>query len=291
MPTVVAKQVHRLAAVVLTISMLAGIGIVQASENTVPLGVNQAVGALAYAWQTKTLYKSDGKALYSSDDGGRQWAKMPLAALAHGSLITAVAVTAVGQGTLYVAGPGLGVLRSVDAGKRWVSVSRGLPRRDVIALATRSTAPDTVYAVVKGKGIYRSENGGTLWRLMGKGPPAEIRQIIHTNMAGSMQTGWLFAATDKGVYRSMDCFCGFRNAGNLPGPVGAVAYDPKQPKELYAAVGERVFNSANGGQQWHPVGSPGARVTGLTYSPAGVLYALLAGGRVMRSNDNGMHWK
>src|SRR3546814_7687084 len=91
--------------------------------------------------------------------------------------------------------------------KSWSHVDRGLPSRDVIAFAAHSAVPDTVYAVVAEQGIYRSEDGGAGWRMMDKGPEAEIQRIIHSNLEGSMQSGWLFAATDRGVYRSMDCFC------------------------------------------------------------------------------------
>ncbi|MGH9387428.1 MAG: hypothetical protein ACRD2N_24450, partial [Vicinamibacterales bacterium] len=44
-------------------------------------------------------------------------------------------------------------------------------------------------------------------------------------------------------------FCGFRKAGNVTGPVSAVVHDPKQPKELYAAVGKQVFATTNGGAE------------------------------------------
>jgi photosystem II stability/assembly factor-like uncharacterized protein len=110
-------------------------------------------------------------------------------------------------------------------------------------------------------------------------------------MEGSMQSGWLFAATDKGVYRAMDCFCGFRLAGSLPGPVSTVTYDPNQPKELYAAIGKDVFSTANGGEDWQKAASPGGEVGALTYSPSGVLYALLADGRLVRSQDKGRRWE
>ncbi|NJO23879.1 MAG: hypothetical protein HC868_14320, partial [Sphingomonadales bacterium] len=201
------------------------------------------------------------------------------------------AVSAVGQGALYVAGPGVGTLKSIDAGKTWVPIGQGLPSHDVIALAAHSSAADTVYAVLAGKGIYRSEDGGKRWRMMDKGPQAELRNFIHSGMEGSMQSGWLFAATDKGVYRAMDCFCGFRIAGSLPGAVSAVTYDSKQPKELYAAVGKDVFSTANGGEDWQAAASPGGDVSALAYSPSGVLYALLADGRVVRSRDKGLRWE
>lgn len=286
MPTIIAKLARRLAAIVTAAAVLVGLQAAQAAG-----GMDQAVGALAYAPQTETLYKSDGEALYRSDSGGTQWTKVPLAALPDGGRVAAVTFSAGEQSQLYVAGTGLGVLKSVDAGKSWSRVDQGLPNRDVIAFTTHSTVPDTVYAVVAGQGIYRSEDGGARWRMVDKGPEGRIRRFIHSNLEGSMQSGWLFAATDKGVYRSMDCFCGWRPAGSLPGPVSAVAYDPRQPMELYAAAGQQVYSTENGGEEWETAGSPGAQVNALAHSPSGVLHALLADGRVVKSRDKGKQWE
>ena len=287
--SVLARLTRRLAAIVAAVSMLAGFG--AEAANNVSTDADQVVGALAYAPQAETLYKSDGQALYRSEDGGRRWMKVPLTPTASNGQVADVAVSAVGQGALYVAGPGLGVLKSVDAGKNWIPVGKGLPSQDVIALATHSTLADTLYAVVAQRGVYRSEDGGERWRMVDKGPQAQIRRLIHSNLEGSMQTGWMFAATEKGVYRSMDCFCGWRIAGTLPGNVSAVAYDPKQPMQLYAAVGRQVFSTANGGEEWRPVGSPDGEVHALAYSASGVLYALLADGRVVHSRNSGKQWE
>jgi photosystem II stability/assembly factor-like uncharacterized protein len=253
-------------------------------------GAEPVAGALAYASQTEALFKSDGQALYRSDNGGKEWTRVTLPPSAKGR-VTAIAVSAVGPGALYVTGRRVGVLRSTDAGGSWVPIGQGLPSDDVIALAAHSTAPDTVYAVLAGKGIYRSEDGGKGWRMVDKGPQAQLRQFIHSGMEGSMQSGWLFAATDKGVYRAMDCFCGFRLAGSLPGPVSSVTFDPRHPKELYAAVGKDLFSTANGGEEWGAVASPGTEVSALAHAPSGVLYALLADGRVVRSRDKGREWE
>lgn len=285
MPIIIAKLSRRLATMVVAASLLAGLQIAPAAIAH----ADQIASALAYAPQTDTLYKSDGRALYRSDDGGKQWSRVPLPA--NSGRVTAIAVSPVGQGALYVAGRGVGVLKSVDAGNTWVPIGQGLPSDDVVALAAHSTSAETVYAVLRGKGIYRSEDGGQRWRMVDKGPEAQLHHLIHSGMEGSMQSGWLFAATDKGVYRAMDCFCGFRKAGTLPGPVSAVTYDPTQPKELYAATGKQVFATANGGEDWEPAGSPGGEVRALAHTRSGALYALLADGRVVRSTDKGRRWE
>jgi photosystem II stability/assembly factor-like uncharacterized protein len=277
----------RFATMISVALVMAGLALAQAAT----VRGDHIAGTLAYAPQKDALYKSDDQALYRSADGGKQWTKVSLPPSRNDVRVTAVAVSPVAPGALYVAGRGVSVLKSIDAGKSWIRISEGLPSDDVIALAAHSTVADTVYAVLARGGIYRSEDGGKHWRMVDKGPQAQIRKLIHSDLEGSMQTGWLFAATDKGVFRSMDCFCGFRAAGDLPGSVSAITYDPKQPKELYAAVGRQVFSTTDGGENWHVAGSPGVDVEALAYSRPGGLYALRADGRVARSTDKGGRWE
>ena len=283
-----AKGIQKLAFAAV-VAMLAGTGAAEASDNAPSL--SQAIGALVYEPRTDALYRSDGRALYRRSMAGREWTKVSLTALPDGSRIAAISVSAGEQSQLYLAGPGLGVLKSVDAGKSWSHIDQGLPSREVIAFAAHSTAPDTLFAVVAGEGIYRSEDGSVRWRMVDKGPDAKVRRFIHSNLEGSMQSGWLFAATDKGAYRSMDCFCGWRPAGSLPGPVAAVTYDPNRPKELYAAVGEQLYRTVNGGEEWEAAGSPGTEITALAHSRSGVLYALLADGRVVHRSRMSKRWQ
>jgi hypothetical protein len=74
-------------------------------------------------------------------------------------------------------------MRSDDGGANWQEINSGLPSRDVTALALHSFQRETLFAWLKDEGIYRTEDGG-----------------------GSMNTGWLYAATPSGAYLSIDCF-------------------------------------------------------------------------------------
>ena len=247
------------------------------------------VVALGFDASNRTLIKADPNALYRSGDGGRKWVRTPLPPSAKGH-IAAVAVSGKGKAALYVAGPGVGVLRSEDGGRNWESRNKGLPEGAVVALAPHTDQPDTVYASVSGQGIFRSEDGGASWRLMDKGPREDIVQFVHSNMPGSMQTGWLFAATTKGVSRAMDCFCGWRDAGGLSGKVSAVSYDPGQPQHVFAATSVGLFLSVNGGEQWTKAVSPSEGITALLATPS-ALYAAAGNGTLYRSTDRAKTWK
>lgn len=247
--------------------------------------------ALGFDGGTRTLLKAYPQALYRSGDEGRNWTRISLPpAVADGS-IAAVAASAQRKSALYIGGPGLGVLRSEDGGRSWVARNEGLPDKKVTALTVHADQPNTVYTNVSAQGIFRSEDGGGSWRLMDKGPRETIAQFIHSNMSGSMQTGWFFAATAKGVSRSMDCFCGWRDAGGLGRRVHTVAYDPHQAQHVYAATDNGLFLSTNGGEQWTPVNSPRPDITALIVTPSGVLYAATGNGDLFRSADQANTWE
>lgn len=279
------RSLHRIGAAALLIGLLAAMPFVQSAR------ANQAdaVVGLVYEVGADALLKADARALYRSTDGGKSWQKLTDAPM-EGGRISSLAASPAAKGVLYVAGSGLGVLRSDDDGKTWSERNDGLPSRNVVAVAAHTTQPETLYVVVKDHGFYRSQDAGKSWRLMERTSQEGLRQLIHTNMAGSMQTGWLFAATAKGVRRAMDCFCLWQDAGKLGSQAYAAAYDPKQPKHLYTATEKGLFRSTDGGESWVEMKSPSAGVVGLVFTRLGALFAINAGGDLYRSEDQGGKW-
>ena len=248
-----------------------------------------SVIGLAYDPTGDALLKTYTRALYRSTDQGKSWQKIAIGPFGEGE-IASVAPSPAGKGIIYAAGAGLGVLLTDDGGKNWVQRSEGLPSRDVIAIAAHTTQPDTVYAVVNSHGIYRSQDAGKTWRLMDRTSQQGLRQLIHSNMAGSMQTGWLYAATAEGVRRSMDCFCLWQDAGKLGSQAYGVTYDPNKPEHLYTSTEKGLFRSADGGENWVKMNSPTSRVVGLAFTRSGALFVINADGDLYRSEDQGNSW-
>lgn len=247
----------------------------------------ERVTAFVYDARTAAFYKSTARRLYESGDKGATWKAVPTPGLGR---IEAIATAAGRKPLIYVAGPGLGVWRSDDDGAHWSEKDRGLPRRDVSALAAHATLSQTLYAYAPKRGIYRSQDAGRSWALMDKGPTQGIRALIHSDMPGSMQTGWLFAATPTGVSRIMDCFCLWQNAGKFSGGAYRLAYNPTRPKELVVATRSSLTLSRNGGETWSKLNAPTRKIAGLAFAASGSLYAISRGGKLYRSPDEGAHW-
>lgn len=275
-------------AIVLVLLALHGTAVAAGSTDRNP----DRVVALQFDRSTSAIFKATAHAISSSRDGGRTWTPLALPAFGTGAHIGAIAVSAPrnGKSALYVAGSAIGVLRTADGGRSWSARTKGLPKGDILALASHADQPRTIYAVVAGKGVFRSEDAGSHWKLMDAGPRDGIVRLVHSNMPGSMQTGWFFAATAKGVRRSMDCFCGWRDAGGLEVAVNTVTYDPSEPQYVYAAANDALFVSANGGEQWQRVKPPAAAMASYTAAPTGILYAVSRDGTLFRSTDRGATW-
>jgi len=195
------------------------------------------------------------------------------------------------EGTFYLAAPGRGIWISDDRGGTWRAVSDGLPEGRVAALTAHAEQGRTVYAYAVADGIYRSEDAGRSWQLMDAGPEDMTGPFIHTDMPGSMRTGWLFAATTHGISRSMDCFCLWRDAGALAAEVYALTYDPDRPERIFAAIDTGILRSDNGGEDWEAAGAPVAAISALSHGIKGALYAGSAGGEVFVSTDAARSWR
>ena len=112
-------------------------------------------------------------------------------------------------------GNGGGIFKSVDGGKTWRQLSKGLPDNIVQAnLAIAPSAPKTVFAAVKTKTIaklYRSDDGGETWH----GTTDDPRPGL-------------------GI-----------GGGDLP----VVRFDPKNPQIVYSAS-IVCWKSTDGGKTW-----------------------------------------
>ncbi|MBC7185285.1 MAG: hypothetical protein H5U30_17155, partial [Marinobacter sp.] len=188
--------------------------------------------------------------------------------------------------SLYLAGPSLGIWRYDEASERWQSLNDTLPDLGVTAIAAHATQAKTLYAYLGASGMFRSRNGGAEWVKVDSGPREPVKAFLHSDMPGSMESGWLFAGTTRGVARSMDCFCFWGDAGQLRGTVSAIDYDPSAPENVYAVIEGQLHHSSDGGETWAGLKIPQA-VTALTFSPSEGLVVGTKNGELLSRNASG----
>ena len=170
----------------------------ESSSEPLALAVNPIDGVMIVA---------NGTGLQRSTDSGLTWEMVATANELDGDAVLGVAINPDDPAMLYAWGMGMGVVQSTDAGATWKAVTNGLPSDNVSAFAIHSFERGTLYAWIKGHGVFKTEDAGQNWQWMDDGPSAKaVQALTHSPLEGSMNTGWLYAATPEGVYLSMDCF-------------------------------------------------------------------------------------
>ena len=140
-----------------------------------------------------------------------------------------------------------GVRKSTDGGRTWIRVFK--PRRWKWSMVTRiaiaPTKPESIYAIAHRSGtgataIYKSTDAGRTWQMTG------------------------------GAHSSLPPSC----CGDSS---DALAADPRNPQTLYAAIGNTVLATTDGGASWQPKanGLPAGDITSLAVDPrrSGTVYA------------------
>jgi len=174
-----------------------------ASGHEAPPG---SAAGLAVDPSDGSLIRAGDGTLSRSTDQGQSWQTLPVPDALKPEKLVQVAASSAGPASLYAAGPGAGVVRSDDRGQTWRQIGDGLPSEQIGAFAVHSFRPDTLYASIDGQGVFRTEDGGGRWQKMDDGPSGVVTALAHSTLEGSMNTGWLYAATSAGPYLSMDCF-------------------------------------------------------------------------------------
>jgi photosystem II stability/assembly factor-like uncharacterized protein len=206
------------------------------------------VGALAVT-SDGTIY-AGGDSVLRSSDGGATWSQF--AGPVPGNATSMLVVDPRFPQRLFRGAHALigyeittGVLlRTLDGGSTWTSI-------DPTAVAPLALALDPRQAnvlYVGSGGLYRSADIGSSWAPTGLAyPPTAI--VVDPFLSGT-----LYAATNSGVFKSVDDGVSFEAVGLSAKIVSSLVIDPLGTGRLYAAVyGEGVFSSIDGGTTWTPL--------------------------------------
>lgn len=133
---------------------------------------------------------------------------------------------------------------SVDAGRHWVRLrGEGLPPTAVAVAAVRDDVvePDIVYVAAGNDGLWRSTDDGATFERVAGIDDARALALTTDDQDRMLVSG------DR-LYLSVDRGRTFRVV--YDGPVDAVAYDPRNHRLAFAAVGRTLLRSVDGGVSW-----------------------------------------
>ena len=166
------------------------------------------VHALAVDGEGRTLLLGAHTGLFRSEDGGKSWQAIALAAN-HAHLdVMAIAPDPKDPLTIYVGTHEAGVFKTTDGGTTWTEANAGLAGMDVHGLAVDPSVTGKLHAAVreKAEGIYRTTDGGAKWTRVDDGPGGEVKVLTSVNILTGMGGIWLYAGTAEGLQRNPDCF-------------------------------------------------------------------------------------
>ena len=203
---------------------------------------------------------------YRSRDGGKSWSDFRV----PDQDSYAIAVDPQNPDVVYSAGHGgdkFHFSRSEDNGKSWKATGAGL------GPGIQSLVADgagTLYALDRGHGLWTSRDRGETWSEMAS--PVSGNDDIWRLQIDPSNPRALWAATEDGLKKSVDGGATWSRSDEGVGRflVRAVAFDPRQPRTMWAAVsGTGIFRSSDAGATWTASngGLSGAWVEGLEGSP------------------------
>jgi photosystem II stability/assembly factor-like uncharacterized protein len=241
----------------------------KASEHIGMIAIDPRDTDVVYVAAYGPLWSPGGdRGLYKTADGGKSWTAV--LTVDENTGVSEVLLDPRDPDVLYASahqrrrhvftqisgGPGSAVYKSVDAGKTWTKIVKGLPGGDLgrIGLAVSPVVPNLLYAIVEAQedkgGFYRSVNGGASWE----------RRSAYTSSGNYYQ----------------ELFC-----------------DPKDPERVYSMD---VFLQVtdDGGATWKALGDESKHwdAHALWIDPGDTDYYLTGNdGGVYESFDRGRTWK
>jgi photosystem II stability/assembly factor-like uncharacterized protein len=178
--------------------------------------------------------------------------------LQDGGNLRTIAFDPFSPGTLYASG--WGVFKSTDGGATWTAINSGLAPGHVNALALDPQTPGIVYGGHYGQGVFKSTNGGASWTPAGLQPRYVIRLALDPQ-----NPALLYAATDQGLFRSVDATGTWSTANAASGAfmpaccsaiISAIGIDPQSSGVVYVGTaddydgGGGLLKSTDGGASW-----------------------------------------
>lgn len=238
------------------------------SERISRITIDPKNSAIVYVAVPGHLWNSnEDRGLYKTTDSGKTWQKILYINADTGC--SDVVVDPQNPNIVYAStwqfrrkpyffssgGPGSGIHKSIDGGKTWTKLTKGLPAGDLgrIALAIAPSKSNFVYATVEAKktALYRSEDSGASWIQVSTDINVQVRPFYFSHL-------YVDPKDHKRVYKpgynltmSADGGETFTVMGQTIHPDHHALYiDPQNPLNLIVGTDGGVYVSSDRGRNW-----------------------------------------
>ena len=236
------------------------------------------VAALGHLWGTNA-----DRGVFKTTDGGRTWSKVKF--IDQDTGFVDLVIDPSDHNVLYGAayqrrrapwgfnggGPGSGLYKTIDGGRTWMKLMRGLPEGTIgrIGLAIWKANPRVVYATIEHRqqgGTYRSDDAGETWRKMSDVNPRPMYYskiyidpttdrriyILGSSLFVSADGGRSFADPVSGRAGANEAMSPTYDLG-VHGDHHALWIDPKNPKHLILGNDGGLYFSFDGTVTWDKI--------------------------------------
>jgi photosystem II stability/assembly factor-like uncharacterized protein len=187
------------------------------------------------------LYTATDKGVFSGKKN--RWRRLSLGLKSDD--VRALAVDP--EGTVFTGTFG-GVYKKERSQNRWREAGEGLSDKRIRTLALDPSSPGVVYAGTATSGVFKTTDGGNSWQEFNRGLlNSTVLSLLRVPLAEQP----LYAGTVDGIFQSSGGKNQWQSIGpDLPFTVSAMAYNSKQPRQLYAGSGGRLYVSHDAGKSW-----------------------------------------
>jgi photosystem II stability/assembly factor-like uncharacterized protein len=227
----------------------------------------------AFARNGSDLYGGGYNGLYKSTDNGRKWKFVN--SIFRYAEVNAIAIT--GQ-SIVTATRDSGIIFSTNTGVSWNRASKQPASNALISLGISGS---TYFVGTESDGIYQSSDSGLTWTLSGI-------TLRHSKIiAITVNTSFVFCATEQGIYRSSDIGKSWSLIGLQDKDISALT---ATSNSLFVGLTNGgILRSQDNGITWDNVGLPNSRVTSFSVNGDLVVAGTLYDG-VFKCSDNGNTW-
>ncbi len=222
------------------------------------------VAVLGHLWDS-----NKERGLYKTEDNGKTWKKILYVDENTGCVD--VEVDPIEPNIVYASmwqfrrlpwffksgGKGSGLYKSIDGGKTWKVIRRGLPSGNLgrMNMEISDSRPGTLYALIESKktGLYRSDDAGENWKLMNSTISVTMRPFYFSNLEidpidnNKLYVGSLFLSKSKDGGKSF----GFPMFGFSVHPdIHSIWIDKENPKHIILGCDGGIYESMDSGDSF-----------------------------------------